>query len=159
MMIITFIFYKILSINEQVSLSIKLRETLLHCVLFCFPNYTKILALFGLVLFLLIFQIVLNLKFIHSLRAQIFHMKDLGSKSVKHKKMIRHVSFSSLTTSCIVITLCLLLLTLLFTNSFFISYCVVIILCLYSMNNIITFLFSNQAVIEIVKGCFSRKKI
>ena len=159
MFIGTFIFYKILSIEEQVSLSIKLRETLLHCVLFCFPNYTKILALFSLVLFLLIFQIVLNLKFIHSLRAQIFHMKDLGSKSVKHKKMIRHVSFSSLTTSCIVITLCLLLLTLSFTSSFFISYCVVIILCLYSMNNLITFLLSNQTVIEIVKGCFSRKKI
>ena len=136
-----FLFSKFSSIEKHVSLSIKLRETMLHCVLFCFPNYYTLLFPLSIIVILLTFWNALNLKFIHSLKTQISHMKDLGAKSVEHRKMIKYVCSLSLTTSCIMTILGLLLLTLFFTSSFFISYFVVIILCLHSMNNLLLYVF------------------
>ena len=109
-----FLFSKFSSIEKHVSLSVKLRETLLHCVLFCFPKYHTVLVPLSLILILLTFWNALNLKFIFSLKTQISHMKDLGAKSVEHRKMIKYVCSLSLTTSCIMSILGLLLLTLFF---------------------------------------------
>ena len=154
----SFILFKYFFIDKYSSLSAKLKETMLHCVLFCFPKHHSILVPLSLILVLSIIHITLNVKFVYSLKAQIFHMKGLGAKSLKHKKMITYISSVSLTTSCIIITLCLLLFTLLFTSSFFISYSLVIVLWLYSMNNISTFLLSNKDFFEIFRGCLSGKK-
>ena len=76
----TFSLAKVLSIEELVSLSMKSRETLLHCILFCFPKYHTILFPFCLILILLTFWNALNLKFILSLNAQVSNMKDLGCR-------------------------------------------------------------------------------
>ena len=154
-----FIFCKFLSIEENVSKSTKLKETLLHCLLFCFPKHYSVLAPLGLILILLTVCITLNLKFIYSLKAQIFNMKDSGTNSLEHKKMITYISSVSLTTSCIMITLCLLLFSLLFDSSFFISYTVFMILWLYSMNNLTMFFFSNKTLVKNFKGYLSGNKI
>ena len=154
-----FILFKFLFIGKHSSLSTKLKEILLHCVLFCFPKHHSILVHLSLILIILTAHITLNVKFAYSLRTHIFHMKGLGAKSLKYKKIITYISFVSVTTSCILIMLCLLLFTLLFTSSFFISYLLVIVLWLYLMNNLSMFLFSNKTFMENFKRCLLKNKI
>ena len=143
----TFIISRVPSIKERVSLSIKLKETLLHCILFCFPKHPGIIVLLSIILSSVTLWVVINLKFIHLIKAHILDMKVLYLKisHVKREQMIKHVTFELLTTSGIVTLLCLLLLALMFSNSFFISYCIIIILCLISMNNLLIFLFSSKS--------------
>ena len=150
----TFISIKILSMEEYVSSNTKLRETILHCVLFCFAKYQGILVHMSLILLFLTFWITFNLTFIHLIRAQILHMKNLclRNSNAKKKLMIKHVYFASFSTSFILIILCLFLLALLFTDSFLITYSVVIILCLFSVNNFLIFILSNKSSLS------SRKK-
>ena len=147
------IFSKFLSIEKNVSISIKLKETLFHCVLFCFPKHHSILPPLTLIVILLTICVTINLKFVHSLRTHIFNMKCSVAKSLKHKRMITFVSSISLTTFCFMSSLCLLIFTLLFTSSFFISYSISIILWLYSMNNLSIFILSNKKLMENFKGC------